>query len=125
MCMSSFFINHSNHPSQAWGNKQREEAERYGAIVDMPFPDINPQATIEEIKALAIENGEAILAKKPKAVLCQGEFTYTYQLVKFLQDHGVLALAACSKRQVQAWKEGEEEHKSVVFVFTQFRNYDI
>ena len=37
------FINYTNHPSDAWGEKQREEASKYGEILDIHFPDISPQ----------------------------------------------------------------------------------
>lgn len=31
------FINYTNHPSASWGEKQTDEAKKYGEIVDMPF----------------------------------------------------------------------------------------
>ena len=41
------FINYTNHPSASWGEKQTDEAKKYGEIVDMPFPNISPQMTAQ------------------------------------------------------------------------------
>ena len=46
------FINHSNHPSAQWDEVQRREAERYGPIVDVLFPGINPNSTSDEVQKL-------------------------------------------------------------------------
>ena len=35
------FINVSNHPSVSWSVRQRENAETYGQIMDIPFPGVN------------------------------------------------------------------------------------
>ena len=32
------FINHTNHPSSRWEEGQRQAAEAYGTIVDLPSP---------------------------------------------------------------------------------------
>ena len=36
------FVNFSNHPSSLWSENQRKEAEKYGEIVDLKFPSVNP-----------------------------------------------------------------------------------
>ena len=41
------FINYTNHPSASWGEKQTDEAKKYGEIVDMPFLNISPHMTIQ------------------------------------------------------------------------------
>ena len=46
------FINYTNHPSASWGEKQMDEAKKYGEIVDMPFPNISPQMTVQELTEL-------------------------------------------------------------------------
>ena len=43
------FINYTNHPSVSWGEKQTSEAKKYGEIVDMPFPNISPHMTAQEL----------------------------------------------------------------------------
>ena len=45
------FINLSNHPHFRWLPEQLKAAERYGEVVDLPFPQIPPQMTGEELDA--------------------------------------------------------------------------
>ena len=47
------FINFSNHPSQIWSREQTDAARGYGAIVDVPFPAVPPDASEEEIQGMA------------------------------------------------------------------------
>lgn len=37
------FLNISNHKSENWSANQTSEAEKYGEIVDIPFPAVNPR----------------------------------------------------------------------------------
>ena len=76
--MEKIFINHTNHPSGRWGQEQIVAAKVYGEIVDFPFPLIDPSASEEEVIKLVQSNLEKILEAKPAAVLCQGEFNYTF-----------------------------------------------
>lgn len=47
-------INLSNHPSTKWGKKQKQAAiAQYNEILDLPFPQIEPEATIEYVLELA------------------------------------------------------------------------
>ena len=43
------FINFSNHPSANWGTEQINEAEKYGRIVDLPFPAVSTALTKEVV----------------------------------------------------------------------------
>ena len=47
------FINFSNHASTRWGVPQKQAAKKYGEIVDVQFPNVNPEATSEEVHELA------------------------------------------------------------------------
>ena len=115
----STFVNFSNHPSDKWDKAQTVEAEKYGRILDIPFPDVHPEYTEEDIKKLANECVARILTCNPSAVLCQGEFTLCFEVVSRLKDRGVIALAACSKRDVMETSEG----KLARFKFVKFREY--
>ena len=54
-------INLSNHPSSNWGEKQKQSAiAQYNEIVDIPFPQIAPAATIEDVLELAEEYAELL-----------------------------------------------------------------
>lgn len=76
------FVNCSNHQSALWNDLQRKEAEKYGEIIDVKFPAVPAEAIEEEIQDLAQNKVKQILSMKPQAVMCQGEFTLTYSIVK-------------------------------------------
>lgn len=115
------FINHSNHPSVQWDETQRMEAARYGPIVDVPFPAIDPESTAEAVEALVRQHGADIVDRKPSIVMVQGEFTYTYKMVEFLKAHNVKVVAATSERIVKTLDDSNT--KQVTFHFVQFREF--
>lgn len=113
------FINFSNHPSARWSKEQTEAAGRYGQVVDIPFPAVEPKADEGAVRTLARRYVDRILAYCPAAVLCQGEFCLTFQVVSALKAQGVTVVAACSERIVT--EHGDK--KEVLFQFEQFREY--
>ena len=65
-----------------------------------------------------------MLPLEPSAVLVQGEFTYSYALIKLLQEAGITVLAACSERQTVTTVNAKHETvRQSVFSFVQFRSY--
>lgn len=123
--MNPMFINHSNHPSARWSDAQRTAAETYGTIEDMPFPNIEPMWNEMQVAALAEANAAAIIAKQPAAVLCQGEFTYTFALIERLRKAGITVVAACSERVVhETVDDAGVSHKTAAFSFVQFRKFE-
>lgn len=117
--MEKVFVNFTNHPSETWEEKQIEAAHQYGKIVDLPFPNVYPNAGERDIEALGEAYCQKILEWKPEAVLCQGEFSLTFFVVSRLRARGIKVLTACSERKtVQHGKV-----KSSVFVFSGFREY--
>ena len=118
------FINHTNHASTKWSATQAEAARAWGAIEDLPLPDVGADWDEERVARLAEENAAKILAKEPRAVLCQGEFTYVHHLVNLLLAAGVTVLAATSRREVnEEQAEDGSMQKISRFVFTRFREY--
>lgn len=117
--MNTIFINFSNHPSSLWDTEQLNAARSLGEIVDIPFPNIPPESTPEDIHRICISCVEQILQYSPCAVLCQGEFTLTYAVVSLLKKYNIKVFAACSERQVVT--VGNE--KRSIFSFVQFREY--
>ena len=113
------FVNFSNHPSCRWSDLQIREAKKFGLIVDLPYPTVNPGFGEQEIAELSDEYVEKILAYNPSAVLCQGEFTLCYGVVSRLKSLGVAVMAACSERDVIETEEG----KITKFKFVRFREY--
>lgn len=122
--MKNIFINHTNHPSGRWSEEQKTAAQFYGEVLDIPFPAVGAEATSEEVAAQVEGNLKAILAPKPVAVLCQGEFTYTFALVERLKSLGVKVVAATSERvaTTEILPDGSTRQVST-FRFVQFREY--
>ena len=117
--MESVFVNFTNHPSELWEEKQLKEAEKYGRIVDLPFPNVDPQGDEKYIAGLAGESVDRILQLRPSGVLCQGEFTLAYQVITKLKERQIPVLAACSQRNVKT----DGLKKEVTFSFERFRRY--
>lgn len=122
--MKKIFINFTNHPSDRWEDNQIAEAEKYGKIMDFPFPLVKADCGENEIKALAEVCCEKIQSYEPAAVLCQGEFCLAYQVIKMLKENGVTVLAACSQRDVVEQKKDDGSmEKTAIFRFVRFREY--
>ncbi len=125
------FINYTNHPSNNWSQEQKRAAGQYGEILDFRFPDISVLDTEEDLDRLAAKEGERILAalgNEPSAVLCQGEFTFTYRMVDYFRNavrdgRQFVVLGAVSEREVQEIYQDDETRKQVVFKFRRFRRF--
>jgi len=122
------FINYTNHPSARWSEKQRAEAEKYGEIIDIPFPEVSPFDSVEKVEQrarLALEKIEETLGdeKENSVVLCQGEYGLVYGLVKLLQQKQIKVVSAVSERVVNEYFENGISRKIVEFNFQGFREY--
>ena len=127
--MNNLFINLSNHPSSKWSAKQIDAALKLsdnGPIIDMPFPNIDPEMSSDEINALSDEYVAKIinLAKEYETdyaiIHVMGEMTFTYSLVHNLNNNGYYCYASTTKRNVI---EKENGTKISTFEFVQFRRY--
>ena len=118
------FINLSNHPSNAWSSLQLEEAKQYGDIKDIPFPQVNPYLSDNEINTLVEKYLCDILAYNPKAVMLQGEYIFTYRLINRLKENHIKVVASCSDRRTIEYVDdkGFTERKSE-FEFVNFKEY--
>lgn len=117
-------INLTNHPSSQWSIEQLHAAERYGEVVDMPFPTVDEQGDEECIQALADEYAEKVLAYAKEydvTVHLMGELTFCFALLKRLQQHSIPVIASTSQRIVSETGEGKKE---VTFRFNRFRRYE-
>lgn len=117
---TAYFINFSNHPSNLWGEHQSKEAEKYGPILDLPFPQVDELGDEAYIGRLADEYVEIIMSHNPAAVLCQGEFCLAYAVIQRLKKKSILVLAACSKRIISECGNT----KISEFEFARFRRYE-
>lgn len=117
------FLNFTNHPSSNWTKKQLQEAQKYGEIVDLPFPQVEPEYTKDIVYDLAEKFAKQIIKQKPDCVLCQGEFCLSFCVIEKLKKYGIKVVAACSKREVEEIVIDTETRKNSRFVFVQFREY--
>lgn len=118
-------INITNHPSNMWSENQINAAKKYGEIFDMPFPNIDATANEKQISKLADQYLQKILnisKEKSITVHLMGELTFTYALLKRLQQHGICCVASTSCRIVKKETSGHKE--DVYFEFERFRIYE-
>ena len=74
------FINLTNHHSKYWREQQKKEAHKYGAIVDIPFPNVPAEATEDDIRRLCDATVKKVMGYSPEAVLCQGNLRWHFKL---------------------------------------------
>ena len=111
------FINFSNHPYALWSAEQQAAAQRYGPVVDLAFPAIDPAADEAALDSLATVYADHILHLNPDAVLCQGECTFVYRVVQRLEAAG-----SRRKSQETTYPDGSTLKRSI-FAFAGFRRY--
>ena len=119
------FVNFSNHPSSRWSEEQLKTArQEYGEIVDVPFPALDPCMDEKAIAEIGEDCIEKILKLSPCAVMCQGEFTLTFYVVKRLMNKGISCISACSERSsIEVMQEDGSVRKESLFLFRGFRKY--
>lgn len=119
-------INFTNHPVKHWQKNQIDFAiKKYKKVIDLPFPDINPNSSTQMIQ----KNSNKYLLKflnilknssdKNNAVHIMGEHTFTYNLVLLLKQNNIKCIASTSSRIV--FQKGNI--KTVKFNFIRFREY--
>lgn len=113
-------INLTNHPSENWSEEQLAEAHRYGSIVDVPFPNIEPTFSSSVVNRLAENVVNYVMALgRNITVHVMGEMTFTYAVVSRLKELGIRCVASTTERTVK-----EEGGKKISeFKFVQFRDY--
>lgn len=115
-------INLSNHPFDDWSQAQRKESEKYGRVIDIPFPSVDPGAGEDEIICQANETVEkCLLAGKNNELTAHvmGEMTLTYSIVKTLKEKGIKCIASTSERKALT----ENGLRLSEFAFVRFREY--
>ena len=78
------FVNCSNHPSGGWLKAQKDAAEKYGIITDIPFPAVRCNLTDQQMEDLAEQMTAKIMEMQPEAVMCMGEFVLCFRIVQKL-----------------------------------------
>jgi len=119
-------INLSNHPLAQWSEKQIQEANKlFGEIVDLPFPQIDPQIDSNEIVEIAkeyLKKIEQIAKDKNENVVVHimGELTFCFALIQLLKQKGIKCVASTTQRNVIEQEAGK---KTLLFNFVRFRDY--
>lgn len=115
------FINLSNHPSDGWSEEQLAAAQKYGEVVDIHFPNIEPSFTSSMVNSLAeITVDTIIVLGEDIAVHVMGEMTFTYAVVSRLKARGIRCVASTTERHVKMTADGQKVSE---FCFVQFREY--
>lgn len=114
-------VNLSNHPSSKWNERQLITAiQKYQKVIDVPFPNIPPTYTKQEVQQLSKKYVRQILEKSPSVVHIMGEMTFTYTMVNLLKAANIQCIASTTERIV---KEESNGQRITTFKFTQFREY--
>lgn len=117
------FVNLSNHPSERWGDAQRQAALALAPeICDLPFPPVPPEAGASQIAELAERIAQQLVQKHPGVThaMVQGEFTLVHAVVRKLQQRGIVCFSATTRRDVT---EHDGDTKTTRFEFVRFREY--
>lgn len=119
-------INLSNHPLQDWSKAQATAArQQYNSIIDMPFPEVDPDWEISAVYNLATVIAKQCLQILEKstdthnAIHVMGELTFCFQFVRLMQQHGIVCVASTTERIAVVTANGKVSR----FVFSNFRPY--
>ena len=92
--------------------------------MDMPFPQVNPDATAEDVNSIAnalVDKIKVLGDDNDVVVHVMGEMGLTYKLVRKLGFLGIRCVCSTSYRVV---KDQEDGKKVVEFHFERFREYE-
>lgn len=117
-------VNISNHPSEKWSEQQKAN---WDEIIDIPFPQIPPEATLDKVINMARSMFDSIFNKidnpRDYAFHVTGEFSFVFNFVSLLKEHNLRAVIACTQREVQEkTMEDGTTQKVSVFKFIQWRD---
>lgn len=118
------FVNLSNHPIEYWEKEQKLAAQLYGELVDIKFPDLDPQWDTGEIVKcakcyLSLCKEKIKDTKSSSAIHLAGETIFCFVLAQMLLKEGYVCLTSTSKRNAVV-KKGI---KLSVYKFERFRKY--
>lgn len=119
------FINLSNHPSSEWSEKQKKAALEYGEILDLPFPNVNPDADELEIEMLANQYCQKIIDTANGATCVvhpMGEMSLAFALISLLMKNNIDCFASTSQRHSIKM---DNNTKKIIFDFVKFRKYKL
>lgn len=77
------FINFSNHPYALWSAEQQAAAQRYGTVVDLAFPAIDPAADEAALEAAGIPTLAACSRRQSQETTCPDGSTLKRSIFAF------------------------------------------
>ena len=92
------FVNLSNHPSDQWGEAQRQDALCYGEIIDLPYPQIPVKIENDAMETLVSDYYDQIVRLDKPVVMLQGEAVFAFRLANRVKEAGIQVLASCTER---------------------------
>lgn len=116
-------INFSNHPSAQWSEAQLSAAQAYGEVIDLPFPQVNPNMSEKELQALSSQYVDKILTMAEGGsitVHVMGEMTFTFLVVTRLKELGIQCVSSTTERNTFMTDDGKKVSE---FKFVRFRVY--
>ena len=121
--MKKVLVNFSNHKLAAWKQPQVNAAHQLAErIVDVPFPDVNPQMDKWEIRQLAETCRQQIIAAggfgNEFIAMVQGEPSLCFHVIAMLVADGTPVVVSTTARIV---RENPDGTKTSDFQFARFR----
>lgn len=120
------FINISNHPFSSWEADQLKEAQRFGEVYDIPFPNIPSDWGTKDVSDMVYMYMDKITQLLPvpsgdSVVHVMGESVFTFLLVSLLVRNHYKVVASTTERVVTC----EGNTKISKFKFIRFRSYSL
>lgn len=121
--MKALLINHTNHPYARWSEPQKlHTTEIYKEVIDMPFPNVDPRMSINDIRLKVIDQLDHLnLSYTNYDILITGEMTYVYQYVTEASARRIRCICATTKRHTQTMDDGSILR---TFTFIKYRDYE-
>jgi hypothetical protein len=127
--MKKVLFNISNHPSQDWGEKQREGWDK---IIDIPFPSVDPHMSmgevweiaeqiISEVGKRAWEIDVGLKHQEPIFVLCEGEYSFTLAFTEAIRLTGWFVIFAFPTSRRIVFPDGRRQFEFVGWRFVHLR----
>ncbi len=118
-------INLSNHLSSKWSKEQLIAANIYGEIIDVAFPDVDPNGDESYISSLVDEYEAKVVTIAGEiddiTIHVMGEMNFTYSFANRMKQRDILCIASTTRRIVE---QISDDKKIVRFQFIKFRSYE-
>jgi hypothetical protein len=116
------FVNVSNHSSDKWSPEQLKSARQFGEVVDLGFPNVNPNLFSVELEDLVLEWLEKITSLEKDEMIhvhLMGETGFVCRLAMRLSNLKFHVLHSTTARVVEEKADGT---KVSIFKFVRFRD---